>query len=85
MKITPEEAIEYLENDQLFFANEKDVLAFNLAIASIQAWDDIIEKLKTIMEGDSRTFKNQVTDDGLYYDGIYDAIKIIEKYFDEVN
>lgn len=77
MKITFEEAIEYLENDQLFFANEKDAQAFNLAIASIQAWDDIIEKLKT--------FKNQVTDDGLYYDGIYDAIKIIEKYFDEVN
>lgn len=57
----------------------------DIAIKSLEAWEKVDRKLKTIMEGDKRTFSNRETEDGLYYDGIYDAIKIIQKHLSEVS
>jgi len=42
--------------------------------------DKIEERLEIIMEGDTRTFTNQITEDGKYYEGIYEALKIVKEY-----
>jgi hypothetical protein len=55
-----------------------------MAIRSLEAWDKVDRELKTIMEGDERTFSNRVTEDSQYYEGIYKAIKVIDKYLMEV-
>lgn len=49
-----------------------------------EALDEIDERLHIIMEGDRRTFTNQITEDGLYYDGIYEAIKIVKEISSKV-
>lgn len=41
--------------------------------------DVLEEKILHIMEGDKRTFNNQITDDGLYYDGVYAVLKILKQ------
>lgn len=41
--------------------------------------DTLEEKILHIMEGDKRTFNNQITDDGLYYDGVYAVLKILKQ------
>lgn len=70
-----------LENNNITI---NEAIALEIAIKSLEAWEDIDRELKTIMEGDNRTFKNQITEDGLYYDGIYKAIKIINKHLSEL-
>ena len=84
--MTIEEIINYLtalwESDGI---TVNEAMALGIAIKSIKAWDKIDKDLKTMMEGDKRTFNNQITDDSKYYDGIYDAIKVIQRYFEEVN
>ena len=45
----------------------------------IIALDAIELRLKYIMERDERTLSNPITEDGLYFDGVYDALKIVQE------
>ena len=89
--MTVEEAITELQHeiqwakaDLYPYVSKQMVNACKMAIRSLEAWDAVDRQLKTIMEGDKRTFSNRETEDGLYYDGIYDAIKIIQEHLLEV-
>ena len=82
--ISFEEAIKVLEANYPDKCYGQLCEAVDIAIKSIKAWDKIDKDLKTIMEGDTRSFyTNQPTADAQYYDGIYNAIKVIERYFEE--
>ena len=54
------------------------------SVKAFIALDKIDNNLHIIMESDKRTFKNQITDDQLFYEGIYKAIKIVEEHSKEV-
>ena len=43
-----------------------------------KAFEEAIEQLEYIAERDDRTFSNRETEKGLYYDGIWDALKIMQ-------
>ena len=45
-----------------------------------EALEHIIHDLHCMIEGDTRTMTNPETEDGLYYKGIYDCIKVVEEY-----
>jgi len=45
-----------------------------------EALDKINHNLHYIIEKDTRTMTNPETEDELYYKGIYDCIKVVEKY-----
>ena len=46
---------------------------------------EIRNRLLNILEGDKRTFSNQVIDDynDRYFDGVFDAYKIVNEYYME--
>ena len=49
-----------------------------------EALEKIDEKLYILMEGDKRTMKNPITEDGLYYEGLYTALKVVDEYAKQV-
>lgn len=53
-------------------------------MTALESLDKIVETLKILMEGDSRTMSNRETEDGQYYEGIYKAIKVVEEFSSKV-
>ena len=53
-------------------------------MTALEALDSIDEKLHILMEGDRRTMSNQITEDEKYYDGIYEAIKVVKEFSSKV-
>lgn len=49
-----------------------------------EALEQIDHSLHCMLEGDTRTMSNPETEDGLYYKGIYDCIKVVEEYIRRV-
>ena len=50
-----------------------------------EALEQIEHTLYCMIEGDTRTMSNPDTEDGLYYKGIYDCIKVVEEYSRKVS
>lgn len=42
--------------------------------------DELLKKIEYLMEGDTRTLSNPVTEDGLKYEGIYEVYKIVKNW-----
>lgn len=71
-------------DDSVCYVTSEDADALKVAIKALELWDKLENKLTIMMEGDKRTFSNQITEDGLYYDGLYAALKIVRQFMKEV-
>jgi len=67
-------------DDSVCYVTSDDADALKVAIKSLELWDKLENELTIMMEGDKRTFSNQITEDGLFYDGLYAALKIVRQF-----
>ena len=83
-KMTLKHAIEVFKNGSKLESRTDRIIerdaARQVALKSMIALDAIDEELHILMEGDRRTFCNRNTEDGMFYDGVYAAMKVFNKH-----
>ena len=55
--------------------------AYRIAVRSMKALVDISNDISTMIEADKRSWSNRETDKDLYFDGILDVKKLIDRKF----
>lgn len=87
MQMNEERAIDLLRKDISYWENTDPLIETNhyrFAIKAIAALNMIDRRLTEVLQSDKRTFDNRETDDGMFFDGVYSAFKIVKEEINQI-